>query len=391
MTTKINLSQPSKSLSLKYALEENNIEEFEILLENYLAQGSKAVLLNSGTAAIHLALILLGIKKDDEVICQSATFCAAVNPIIYQNAIPIFIDSEEETWNMCPLELEKTIKERISNGKKPKAIIVVHLYGMPAKIDQISNIAKKYKVPLIEDAAEALGSSYKNQKCGTFGDFGILSFNDNKIITTFGGGALICKNEKDKDKAVFFSTQAKDFAEHYQHSSIGYNYRMSSLLAGVGREQIILLEKNIRLRRLNNVFYENLFTKIPGIELLSEPNENFFSTHWLSCIKIDPKITGFTREDLSSHLKNENIESRPLWKPMHLQPIFEDYNYYGNEFSEHLFKNGLCLPSGDNLKLEEKEKIYNSIQKLLILKGVNTTNYLPKLFSDFQNNNNIKQ
>ena len=166
---------------------------------------------------------------------------------------------------------------------------------------------------------------------------------------------------------------------------------MSSLLAGVGREQIILLEKNIRLRRLNNVFYENLFTKIPGIELLSEPNENFFSTHWLSCIKIDPKITGFTREDLSSHLKNENIESRPLWKPMHLQPIFEDYNYYGNEFSEHLFKNGLCLPSGDNLKLEEKEKIYNSIQKLLILKGVNTTNYLPKLFSDFQNNNNIKQ
>jgi dTDP-4-amino-4,6-dideoxygalactose transaminase len=370
MRSKIYLSRPSKYHSLKYALEENNIREFTHLIEQYLANSCKVVLLNSGTAALHLALILSDIKEGDEVLCQTATFSASVNPIRYQKAIPVFVGSEKETYNMCPVALEVAIKDRILKGKKPKAIIVVHLYGMPSKIDQISAIAKKYKIYLIEDAAEAFGAIYKGQKCGTYGDFGILSFNTNKIMTTFGGGALVCKSEKHQKEAVFLATQAKDTAPHYEHSVVGFNYVMSDLLAGVGREQMEHLENYIALRRLNNIFYKDIFKQILGVTLLKEPNSDYFSTHWLSCILIDTEITGFTSEQLRLHLEANNIASRPMWKPMHLQPVFRGYPYYGSDFSEYVFKNGLCLPSSSNLQEVDKKRIFTSIQEFVSLKSL---------------------
>lgn len=342
-----------------------NVNGFEQDLESYIKEEAKVACLASGTSALHLALILAGVKLNDEVICQSFTFSASANPITYQGATPIFVDSETDTWNMCPIALEEAIKDSISKNNKPKAIIVVHLYGMPAKMDEIVAISKKYDIALIEDAAEALGSTYKGQKCGTFGDFGILSFNGNKIITTSGGGALVCKTSEAKQKAIFLATQARDNAPHYQYSEIGYNYRMSNITAGIGRGQMEVLDKHIGYRRANNEFYKGLFENIDGITLFTEPTTDYYSNHWLSAILIDANKTGFSREDLRLALEKDNIESRPLWKPMHLQPVFKDCSYYGNSVSENLFNDGLCLPSGSNLSDDDRNRIKESINKLI--------------------------
>lgn len=338
-----------------------NVNNFEEDLKKYLKQDVEVAALSAGTAALHLALIILGVKSGDEVICQTFTFSATANPITYVGATPIFVDSEPETWNMCPKALETAINDRITKGKKPKAIIVVHLYGMPAKLNEITEIANRYEIPLIEDAAEALGSTFKGQKCGTFGEMSILSFNGNKIITTSGGGALVCKTKEQKDKAVFLSTQARDNAPHYQHSEIGYNYRMSNISAGIGRGQMKVLNDRIEARRKNHQFYLNLFENFEGVTVFNEPNSDYFSNHWLSAIVIDEEKAGFNREQLRLALDQENIESRPLWKPMHLQPIFESAPYFGGNVAEELFKNGLCLPSGSNLNEEDLERIKNVI------------------------------
>lgn len=334
-----------------------NVEGFEKDLESYLGNESHVAALSSGTAALHLALILLGVEKGDEVICQSFTFSASANPIVYLGATPIFVDSEAETWNICPNHLEEAIKDRIAKGKKPKAIIAVHLYGMPYKVDEIKRVSEKYEIPIVEDSAEALGSSYKGQKCGTFGDISILSFNGNKIITTSGGGALVSRNLKHKEKAIFLATQARDAAPHYQHSEIGYNYRLSNISAGIGRGQMEVLDEHVGLRRNMNAFYKAIFQNKEGITLFSEPNSNYFSNHWLSCVLVDKTISGFSSEDIRLLMAENNIECRPLWKPMHLQPVFKDAPYYGGKISENLFEIGLCLPSGSNLKSEEKVKI----------------------------------
>ncbi|MCH7785566.1 MAG: aminotransferase class I/II-fold pyridoxal phosphate-dependent enzyme [Bacteroidetes bacterium] len=334
-----------------------NIDSFEEALERYLQEGSCVVALSSGTAALHLALIILGVEHGDEVLCQSMTFSASANPIAYQGAIPVFVDSEAETWNMCPHHLEEAIKDRISKGKKPKAIIAVHIYGMPFRIDEIVSISKKYQIPLIEDSAESLGSSYKNKKCGTFGDISILSFNGNKIITTSGGGALVSKDKNVKEKAIFLATQARDKAPHYQHSQIGYNYRLSNICAGIGLGQMEVLDDHVVLRREMNQFYRDIFQDVEGVSVFTEPSGVYYSNHWLSCITVDEKKSGFTSSAILSALKKENIEARPLWKPMHLQPVFKDAPYYGGNIAETLFKNGLCLPSGSNLTKSEKQRI----------------------------------
>lgn len=338
-----------------------NVTGFEKDLEQYLGEGKKVAALSSGTAALHLALILIGVKAGDEVICQSMTFSASANPIVYLGAKPVFVDSEPDTWNLCPKSLEAAIVARLALGVKPKAIIGVHLYGMPFKVDEIKAVAEKYGIPLIEDSAEALGSTYKGRKCGTFGDMAILSFNGNKIITTSGGGALVSNTADVKEEAVFLATQARDTAPHYQHSRIGYNYRLSNVSAGIGRGQMEVLDKHIALRRKNNNFYQDLFKNIPGVEVFEEPNEDFHSNHWLSCIVIDRKITGFSSENLRLAFEKENIESRPLWKPMHLQPVFADAPYYGAEVAENLFNKGLCLPSASNLQEEDLQRVQDCI------------------------------
>jgi len=369
MKTKIWLSSPhmggNEQKYVNEAFESNwiaplgpNVTGFEQDLETYLGNNVFVGALSSGTAALHLALILLKVKVGDEVICQSMTFSASANPIVYQGAIPIFVDSERDTWNICPNALETAIKERISKGRKPKAIIAVHLYGMPFKVDEIRTIANKYEIPIIEDSAEALGSAFKGQKCGTFGDISILSFNGNKIITTSGGGAIITKNELLKNEAVFLATQARDNAPHYQHSKIGYNYRLSNICAGIGRGQMEILDSHIEKRREMHQFYKNVFVDQEGITIFSEPNEDYYSNHWLSAIIINSeKNNGKSREDLRLLLENENIESRPLWKPMHLQPVFKNAPYYGGSVSEELFNNGLCLPSGSNLNSDDITRI----------------------------------
>lgn len=341
-----------------------NVTAFEEALEKYVKEEAIVACLASGTSALHLALIMAGVTSGDTVLCQSFTFSASANPIRYQGANPVFIDSEITTWNMCPVALEEAIKDQIVQGKKPKAIIVVHLYGMPAKIAEICTIANEYDILLIEDAAEALGSTYEGRKCGTFGDFGILSFNGNKIITTSGGGALVCKNEESKKRAIYLATQARDIAAHFQHSEIGYNYRMSNVLAGIGRGQMEVLDKHIGLRRANQQFYKKIFSEVPGITVFEEPNAAYFSNHWLSSITIDKTKTGFSREDLRLSLWEDIIESRPLWKPMHLQPVFKNCAYYGEQIAETLFENGLCLPSGSNLTEEDRMRIESSIRKL---------------------------
>ena len=376
MKSKIWLSPPHMGgTELKYihkAFDENfiaplgtNIDAFENNLQNFLGESVNVVALSSGTAALHLALVMLGVKMGDEVICQSMTFSASANPIVYQGATPIFIDSERETWNMCPETLEVAIKDRISKGKTPKAIILVHLYGMPAKMDEIMKIANKYEIPIVEDAAEALGSVYKGKKCGTFGGMSILSFNGNKIITTSGGGALVCRKQAQKERAIFLSTQARDEAPYYQHSEIGYNYRMSNVSAGIGCGQMEVLEERIIQRRFNHHFYQNLFESMEGISIFSEPNDDFYSNHWLSAILIDEERIGFDRDKLRLKFLENNIETRPLWKPMHLQPIFSDAPYYGEDVSERLFQKGLCLPSGSNMTDNDRERIAKIFEEII--------------------------
>ncbi len=335
-----------------------NVAGFEQDLEKFIGANTHIAALSSGTSAIHLGLILLNIQAGDEVICQSFTFSASANPIVYQGATPIFVDSEPDTWNICPIALEEAIKDRIAKGKKPKAIIAVHLYGMPFKVDELQKIAQAYQIPILEDSAEALGSTFKGQKCGSFGTIGVLSFNGNKIITTSSGGALVTTDIAIKNKAIFFATQARDNAPHYQHSEIGYNYRLSNISAGIGRGQMQVLDKHIGLRRKMQEFYADYFKNIDGITVFTEPSTDYFSNHWLSAIVVNPdKCNGKTREDLRLALEAENIESRPLWKPMHLQPIFENSPYYGGNICKKLFENGLCLPSGSNLKDEDRSRI----------------------------------
>ena len=376
MKSKIWLSSPHMGgAELKYihkAFDENfiaplgtNIDAFENDLQNFLGEKVNVTALSSGTAALHLALVMLGVKRGDEVICQSMTFSASANPIVYQGAIPIFIDSERETWNICPKALEIAIKDRLSKGKKPKAIIVVYLYGMPAKMDEIMKIANEYEIPIIEDSAEALGSVYKGKKCGTFGEMSILSFNGNKIITTSGGGALVCRKQAQKERAVFLSTQARDEAPYYQHSEIGYNYRMSNVSAGIGCGQMEVLEERIIQRRFNHNFYRNLFESMEGISIFSEPNDDFYSNHWLTAIVIDEERIGFDRDKLQLKFLENNIETRPLWKPMHLQPIFTDAPYYGEDVSERLFQKGLCLPSGSNMTDNDRERIAKIFEEMI--------------------------
>ena len=341
-----------------------NVSGLEKDIESYLSNTVFVGALSSGTAAIHLGLILLGVESGDEVICQTFTFSASANPILYQGAIPVFVDSEIDTWNICPLALEEAIKDRISKGKKPKAIIAVHLYGIPYKIEEVRAVANSYGIPILEDSAEALGSSFKGQKCGTFGDIGILSFNGNKIITTSGGGAIVTNTKELKEKAVFFATQSRDNAPHYQHSEIGYNYRMSNICAGIGRGQMEVLDKHIALRRSMHEFYENFFSKIDGVSVFSTSNEDYFSNYWLTAIVIDPsKTKGKNREDLRLFLEKLNIESRPLWKPMHMQPVFEKYSFYGGKIAEKLFENGLCLPSGSNLDDSDKNRLQEAFEE----------------------------
>lgn len=375
MTNRIWLSSPHIGHSEKKFVEDAfttnwvaplgpNVDGFEADLSQYTGVAHTAVL-SSGTAALHLALIILDVQKDDVVLCQSFTFSATANPIVYQGATPVFIDSEEETWNMDPVLLEQSIQHYLSINKKPKAIIPVHLYGMPAKLDEIIRIAKQYEIPVIEDAAEALGSAYHNKPCGAFGDLSILSFNGNKIITTSSGGALLSANGEWIKKARFLSTQARDAAPHYQHSHIGYNYRMSNVLAGIGRGQMQVLPERIDQRRNNYAFYKDSFKDVPGISFQPETIGNF-SNRWLTCILVDPKKTnGITREDIRLHLEKDNIESRPLWKPMHLQPIFKDAPYFGNDVSGKLFEQGLCLPSGSNLLPNDLERVAVKIKQIL--------------------------
>jgi dTDP-4-amino-4,6-dideoxygalactose transaminase len=340
-----------------------NVNGLEQDLENYLGNQAHVGALSSGTAAIHLGLILLGVQTGDEVICQSITFSASANPILYLGATPIFIDSEAQTWNLCPVALEQAIQDRISKGKKPKAIIAVHLYGVPYQIEAVRAVADNYQIPILEDSAEALGSAYKGQKCGTFGDIGVLSFNGNKIITTSGGGAIVTKTSAQKEKAVFYATQSRDAAPHYQHSEIGYNYRMSNICAGIGRGQMEVLDQHVALRRAMHDFYVTLFSTIEGVDVFSTPNDDYFANYWLTAITIDAtKTNGITRETLRLAFEAANIESRPLWKPMHLQPIFERYPYYGSNIAETLFVNGLCLPSGSNLSDDDRNRIKKVIQ-----------------------------
>lgn len=337
-----------------------NVNAFEDAISQYLGENQHVAALSSGTGALHLALIMLGVTHGDEVICQSFTFAASANPIAYQGATPVFIDSEEDTWNINPYHLKSAIQDRIKKGKKPKAIVMVHLYGMPCQIDEVLEIAAEFDIPVIEDSAEALGSTYKGVKCGTFGDLSILSFNGNKIITTSGGGALVSRKENHKQKAIFLATQARDNAPHYQHSEIGFNYRLSNISAGIGRGQMEVLDKHVGLRQDMHKFYAELFKEIEDVTLFVEPSSQYKSNHWLSAILVDT-ANGKSREGLRLHLENLNIESRPLWKPMHLQPVYKDAPFYGEEIAERLFEKGLCLPSGSNLNLDERQRIKDGI------------------------------
>jgi dTDP-4-amino-4,6-dideoxygalactose transaminase len=344
-----------------------NITEFEHALEKYLSQGFFVTALSSATAAIHLGLILLDVKAGDFVICQSLTFAASANPILYQAAVPVFIDSEPETWNLCPIALEKAIVDCIAKGQKPKAIITVHLYGVPYKIDEVKAVADKYSIPILEDSAEALGSTYKGRKCGTFGDISVFSFNGNKIITTSGGGAIVTSNRQLKKKAQFLASQSKDEAPHYQHSELGYNYQMSNICAGIGRGQMKVLDEHVALRRAMHDFYVYLFKNIPGITVFSTANPDSFANYWLTSILVDPSKTknGIDKETIRLTLLDYNIECRPLWKPMHLQPLYKNYTFYGNKISETLFEQGLSMPSGSNLTESDRDRISAVLLKLL--------------------------
>jgi dTDP-4-amino-4,6-dideoxygalactose transaminase len=342
-----------------------NVNGFEQDLQDYTGVDHAAVL-TSGTAAIHLALIILGIDKGDEVLVSTFTFSGSVNPILYQGAIPIMVESESDTWNMSPAYLEEAIQDRIrKKGCAPKALILVHLYGMPAQLEEILSICTKYDIAVIEDAAEALGSTYKGKRLGSFGDIGIYSFNGNKIITASGGGALVSQHQAWVEKARFLSMQARDPAIHYEHSELGFNYRMSNIVAGVGRGQMLVLDQWIEKRRAINDFYCTQLEKIKGIRMLKEPSPDYFSNHWLTCLTIDGEESPFTRDELLDAMDQENIECRPLWKPMHLQPVFQDFPYYGDNFSGRLFEKGICMPSGSNMGMTELNRITDVLTLLI--------------------------
>lgn len=342
-----------------------NVDAFEKDLSTFTGV-SHAAALSSGTAAIHLALIIAGVQRNDVVLCQSFTFSASANPVVYLGATPVFIDSEPTSWNMDPELLERAIKHYVAKHKKPKAIIPVHLYGMPANMQAIMELAHRYEIPVIEDAAEALGSTCAGKTCGSFGQMGVLSFNGNKIITTSSGGALLSENETWVNEARFLATQARDNAPHYQHSHIGYNYRMSNVLAGIGRGQMEVLPQRIAQRRANFAFYKDTFAGYPGLSFQPE-TENNVSNRWLTAVLIDPKKTGgITREDIRLHLQEQNIESRPLWKPMHKQPVFSGAPCFENGVSEKLFEQGLCLPSGSNLTPADLERVAAAIKEIVI-------------------------
>lgn len=342
-----------------------NVNAFEADLERFVGRDKKVVALSAGTAAIHLGLIQLGVNPGDEVICQSFTFCASANPVTYLGATPVFVDSEEETWNMDPALLETAIQDRIKKTrKKPKAIIPVHLYGMPAKMDEILAIAAHYEIPVLEDAAEALGSEYKGRKCGTFGHFGALSFNGNKMITTSGGGALVVPDEEAKKKTMFYATQAREPFPYYQHEEIGYNYRMSNICAGIGRGQMTVLEEHIAHHRHVHDLYAKAFADMEGITLHHAPNTDYNPNYWLSTILIDPEKTGFDYEQLRVALDAANVETRPLWKPMHLQPVYKDNPCYVDGTSERLFRKGLCLPAGPYVTDRDVAYIVEEIRSL---------------------------
>lgn len=345
------------------ALRDFLIENGKLKVEN---EGKQVVALSAGTAALHLGLILLGVGEGDEVICQSFTFSASANPIAYLGATPVFVDSEVDTWNMDPVLLEEAIKDRVEKiGRLPKAIIPVHLYGMPGKLDEILEVANRYKIPVLEDSAEALGSEYKGRKCGTFGEYAALSFNGNKIITTSGGGALVCPSEERAKRVLFYATQAREQAPHYQHEKIGYNYRMSNICAGIGRGQMFVLDEHIARRREIHDLYVKLLAGVKGVKVMCQPEGgDFNSNYWLTCITVDPEEAGFTREDVRLALDADNIESRPLWKPMHLQPVFKNAPFYGNGTSERLFEIGLCLPSGPTLTDEDVERVTKVVKQL---------------------------
>lgn len=342
-----------------------NVNGFEKDLRGYLNDDVHVVALSSGTAAIHLALIQLGVGPGDEVICQSFTFAASANPIKYLGASPVFIDSESDSWNMSPVHLREAIVDRIAKtGKTPKAIIPVHLYGMPAKMDEIMDIANEFEIAVLEDAAEALGSEYKGKRCGSFGEFACLSFNGNKMITTSGGGALVCSTEEEAKRTMFYATQARDDAPHYQHSQIGYNYRMSNICAGIGRGQMMVLNDHVARRRAIHQLYKKELEGIAGISVFDNPSSDFNSNHWLTCIVVDPAIAGFSREDIRLKMDEANIETRPLWKPMHMQPVFEGTPFYGDGTSEALFDKGLCLPSGSSLTNDDIMRVIDVIKDL---------------------------
>ena len=372
MNTRIYLSSPHMSGDeqkyIKEAFDQNwisplgpNVDGFEKEIGQYLAISNVAAL-SSGTSAIHLALIILGIQPGDEVLVSSFTFSATVNPIVYQGATPVLIDSEPDSWNMDPVLLEEAINDRIRKNKKPKALIIVDLYGMPANLDRLLSIAGKYEIPVIEDAAEALGSKYKGKYCGTFGLMGILSFNGNKIITTSGGGALLSENSGYIELARKLSTQARDQAPYYQHTMIGYNYRLSNILAGIGRGQMEVLAERVVARRKNNEAYREFLADIPEISFLSEPDENYFSNFWLTTILVNGSGKNFSNDTIRQKLDEDNIESRLLWKPMHMQPVFRQMPSYTNGVSEKLFENGLCLPSASNLTMEDIERVVKIIK-----------------------------
>lgn len=346
-----------------------NVDAFEKELELFLGGGCYVAALSSGTAAIHLGLVLAGVEAGDEVICQSFTFSASANPIAYQGAKPVFVDSEAETWNMDPALLEEAIADRIKKtGKKPKAIVPVHLYGMPARMDAILAIARRYEIAVVEDAAEAMGSEYQGRRCGTFGAYGALSFNGNKMITTSGGGAIVCHTEEEKAKALFYAMQAREKAPYYQHEQIGFNYRMSNISAGIGRGQMEVVEDHIAKRRLNHAFYVEYFQRMEGIRVLNNPSDEFHSNFWLTTILIDPSIYKNTPNEIREALERENIETQLLWKPLHRQPVFKDSPYYGSGVACELFSHGLCLPSGPLLTNDHLQRVAEGIEREILRK-----------------------
>ncbi len=357
-----------------------NVDGFEADLKHRIidndpgCSGKEIAALSAGTAAIHLALVLLGVGNGDEVMCQSFTFAASANPIVYQGAQPVFVDSEPESWNMDPALLDEAIADRVAKtGRKPKAIIAVHLYGMPARIDEICAVGEKWGIPVVEDAAEALGSVYKGHECGTFGNYGILSFNGNKMITTSGGGALICPDAAAKKRAIFYATQAREPFPYYQHEHIGFNYRLSNISAGIGRGQMTVLDEHIAHHRMLASVYQELLADIDGVTYHANPSADSDANYWLSTIEIDPETTGITPDDVREHLARLNVETRPLWKPMHLQPVYADAPAYVNGVSEHLFGRGLCLPSGPWVTPEDVRMIVGEIAYLISSQSASLT------------------